>query len=190
MSFLVYTLMKIYNRGNSSSHGFISIRFLVVKLKIFKVLRTDSASNMALFGRCFGHYSPWFSLILLKFSLKVDSSRQKACLKTFWRIRVFMEKGRTKTLHFRPTFTLRFPLKIVEIGNNKHCCGETSAVGPSKCVKIKALSPLPFPGKMRLLFTIFGLFLPGSRAGSQVKGLENLSLRKAILSTPFLSTSC
>ena len=38
---------------------------------------------------------------------------------------------------------------------------------------MKALSPLPFPGKIRLLFAIFGLFLPGSRTGSQVKGLES-----------------
>ena len=76
-----------------------------------------------------------------------------------------MEKGRTKTLHFQPTFTPRFPLKIVEIGKNKHCCGETSAIGPSKFVKIKALPPLPFPGKIRLLFTIFGLFFGRKQGG-------------------------
>ena len=40
-------------------------------------------------------------------------------------------------------------------------------------VKIEALSPLPFPGKIRLLFAIFGLFLPGNRVGSPVKGLES-----------------
>ena len=35
---------------------------------------------------------------------------------------------------------------------------------------MKSLSPLPFPGKIPLLFAIFGIFLPGNRAGSQVKG--------------------
>ena len=44
----------------------------------------------------------------------------------------------------------------------------------SKYVKIKALSPLPFLGKTRLLFITFELFfLPGNRIGSQIKGLES-----------------
>ena len=38
---------------------------------------------------------------------------------------------------------------------------------------MKYLSPLPFPGKMRLLFAIFGIFFPGNRAGLQVKGVES-----------------
>ena len=42
-----------------------------------------------------------------------------------------------------------------------------------KYVTINALSPLPFPGKIQLLFAIFGLLTPGNRAGSQVKGLES-----------------
>ena len=50
---------------------------------------------------------------------------------------------------------------------------ENSAIALSKYVKIKALSSFPFPGKILLLFTIFGLFLPENRAGSQVKGLES-----------------
>ena len=38
---------------------------------------------------------------------------------------------------------------------------------------MKSLSILPFPGKIRLLFAIFGIFLAGNRAGSQVKGVES-----------------
>ena len=38
---------------------------------------------------------------------------------------------------------------------------------------MKSLSPLPFPGKIRLLFALFGTFLPGNRAGSKVKGVES-----------------
>ena len=37
---------------------------------------------------------------------------------------------------------------------------------------MKSLSPLPFPGKIPLLFAIFGIFSPGNRAESEVKGVE------------------
>ena len=37
---------------------------------------------------------------------------------------------------------------------------------------MKSLSPLPFPGKLRLLFAIFGIILPGNTVESQVKGEE------------------
>ena len=40
-------------------------------------------------------------------------------------------------------------------------------------VKVKVLSPFPFPGKTRLLFAMFGLLLPGNRVRLQVKGLES-----------------
>ena len=47
----------------------------------------------------------------------------------------------------------------VEIEKDRQKRGKNSAIGPSKYVKRKALSPLPFPGKTRLLFAIFELFL-------------------------------
>ena len=50
---------------------------------------------------------------------------------------------------------------------------KTSAIGLTKCVKIRALSPLPFPGKTRLLLTICGVLLSENRVGSQIKGLES-----------------
>ena len=50
---------------------------------------------------------------------------------------------------------------------------KTSAIGLTKCVKIKALSPLPFPGKTRLLLAICGVLLSENRVGSQIKGLES-----------------
>ena len=34
---------------------------------------------------------------------------------------------------------------------------------------MKSLSPLSFPGKIRLFFAIFGIILPGNTVGSQVK---------------------
>ena len=38
---------------------------------------------------------------------------------------------------------------------------------------MKSLSILAFPGKIRLLFAIFGIFLAGNKAGPQVKGVES-----------------
>ena len=80
------------------------------------------------------------------------------------------------------TVSLCFPLQMAEIEKNKQQCGESSAIELPKygqfkikviIVKIKALSLLAFPGKIRLLFAIFGLFSPGNWAGLQVKGLES-----------------
>ena len=38
---------------------------------------------------------------------------------------------------------------------------------------MKPLSPLPFPRNIRVLFALFGIFLAGNRAGSQVQGVES-----------------
>ena len=61
---------------------------------------------------------------------------------------------------------------MAEIEKDKQQWGKASAIGLSKYVKIKALSPLLFSGKTRLLFAILGLFLPGNRVGSQIKWVE------------------
>ena len=100
-----------------------------------------------------------------------------------------MEKGQIKTEPFWSNFDNPFAPKIAEIEKNKHQCRKTSATGLSKYVKIKVLFPLPFPRKIRLIFEIFGLFLPGNRRGHKSKG-QNQSLTKPISSTQFLSTSC
>ena len=55
---------------------------------------------------------------------------------------------------------------------------------------MKALSPLPLPGKTLLLFGIFGLFLPRNGKGSQIKELESkfdkiLQISKNILVPTF-----
>ena len=52
---------------------------------------------------------------------------------------------------------------------------------------MKSLSPLPFPGKIPLLFTIFGIFLPGNWARSSVKSKgQNQNLTNSFSSTRFL----
>ena len=46
---------------------------------------------------------------------------------------------------------------------------KASTIGLSNFVKIKALSPLPFPGKIWLLFALFGLFLAAKGRGHNWK---------------------
>ena len=60
-------------------------------------------------------------------------------------------------------------LKMTKIEKNKQLCRETSVFGLSKYVKIKALSPVPFPGKIQLLFAVFELVLPVNRSKVTIK---------------------
>ena len=90
--------------------------------------------------------------------------------------RAFMEKGRTQSQYFWSNFesSLTFPLEDGQNRKrNKQQCGKTSAIELSKYVRIKSLFHLPFPGKIRLLFAIFGVTLPGNTVGSQFKGVES-----------------
>ena len=90
--------------------------------------------------------------------------------------RVFMEKEQTQSQYFWSNFepSLTFPLEDGQNRkNNKQQCGKISAIELSKYVKIKSLFHLPFPGKIRLLFAIFGVTLPGNTLGPQVKGVES-----------------
>ena len=64
-------------------------------------------------------------------------------------------------------------MKMYEIENDKQWWEKPSAIRLFKRVKTKALSPFPFPERTPLLFAIFGLFLPGNRVGSQIKGLKS-----------------
>ena len=63
--------------------------------------------------------------------------------------------------------------KKIKIKKNKKQCEKTSVIELSKYSKMKSLSPLPFSPKIRLIFAIFAIFLPGNRAESQVKGRES-----------------
>ena len=85
------------------------------------------------------------------------------------------KKKHTQSLHFQSNFDHPFfSLKMAKIEKDKKQWRKASAIMLSKYVEIKALSPLPFLGKTRLLFTTFELlFLPGNRIASQIKGLES-----------------
>ena len=60
---------------------------------------------------------------------------------------------------------------MTKIEKDKLWWGKTSAIGLGKYVKIKALNPLLFPRKTRVLFATFESFLPENRVGTQIKGL-------------------
>ena len=64
-----------------------------------------------------GPYSRKYSTskIVQKLSPEVVIQQTKTLLENFWRIRVFMKKGRIQSLHFWFNFDRRFPMKIVEI---------------------------------------------------------------------------
>ena len=82
---------------------------------------------------------------------------------------------RPKVCTFGPTLTSRFPLMMAEIKKGEEWCRNTSDLGLSKYAQIKALSPFPFWGKIRLLYALFGLFLEGSRTGRQIRESESNS---------------
>ena len=94
------------------------------------------------------------------------------CFKNLWKLQIFTEIGDTQSLTFRSNFDPRFSLKMTEIEKNKYL-RKTLAIEPSKYRKIKALSPLAFPRKIRLLFALFWLFLTGNRPRSKVKGSKS-----------------
>ena len=69
-----------------------------------------------------------------------------------------MKKRRTQSLLFWSNFD--HPFSPEEGQNRKkknYWLGKTSAIGLTKYVKIKSISPLPLPAKTRLLFVQFGL---------------------------------
>ena len=64
-----------------------------------------------------------------------------------------------------------FSLKMAEIEKKKKKI--ISKIAFYKYGKNKAISPLPFPGKMQLLFVLVWLFLKGNRVWSHFQGSES-----------------
>ena len=91
----------------------------------------------------------------------------------FWRICIFIENGLTQSLHSWSNFDFLFPPEDGRNQEGEQGYGNTSDLGLSKYAKIKALSPFPFGGKIRLLYALFGLFLEGSRAGRKIRESES-----------------
>ena len=90
--------------------------------------------------------------------------------------RAFMEKGRTQSQYFWSNFESSLTIRLEDGQNrkrNKQQCEKTSAIELSKYVRRKSLFHLPFQRKIRLLFAVFGVTLPGNMLGSQVKVVES-----------------
>ena len=74
-----------------------------------------------------------------------------------------MKKRRTQSLHFWSHFDRPFPPEDGRNWKRYAVVGKTSAICLSKYVKIKSLSPLPFPGKTQLLFCNIWAFFARKR---------------------------
>ena len=68
---------------------------------------------------------------------------------------------------------------MAQIEKRLHYSRKTSAVGLSKHVQIKALSPVPFPGKVDYLLQYLGYICPETGWGYKSKG-KNQNLTKLI----------
>ena len=149
--------------------SFINIAFAVVKFKIFKSFAYRFSIQCS-FWEVFGSLLPQIKSNIAEILTKGSTLAKKKFEVFFEGFEFLLKRNEPKFGIFGLTFTPCFPLTIAEVKNHGR---KTSTVGLSKYVKMKALSPLSFPGKIRLLFPIFRLFLPGNRAGSEVKGLES-----------------
>ena len=136
-SFLVYILTKIHNCGKFHQYS------------IFKVLRSDLASTKWPFWEVFGPFLPQIWSRIAEIPTRGRALAKKYSLKDS----SIYGKGKDPKLALLVQFwPPRFPLQMVKIEKKKQFCGKSSVIGLSKYVKIQALSPLTFPGKIRLLF--------------------------------------
>ena len=90
--------------------SFISIASVIIKLKFPKFCVSIQHPRNSPFWEVLGPLLPQDGPILSTFS-----SKQKYCLKNFFRVQLFMERGRTQSSTFDPTSTLLFLLKMAKI---------------------------------------------------------------------------
>ena len=109
--------------------------------------------EIALFGRFWGPYSPKNGPNLPNILI-----RGRTHSNSFEEIEFLWKRDGPKVCTFGPTLTIGFLVKMAEIKKNTHGSRKTLAIELFQFVKIKALSPLHFPGKIRLLFALIGLF--------------------------------
>ena len=91
--------------------SFIDIGFVVVKLKISEVLRTNSASTNSLFWGFWALIPPIYSNIAKILNRDSTLVNKNTVWKLFGRIRLFTEKGQTQSWHFWSNFDPSFPPK-------------------------------------------------------------------------------
>ena len=130
----------------------------------------SSIHEMALLGRFLDPYSPKCCPVLQKkFSRSSFQGEKNGIEKIFVKFRFLKKPHLPKVCTFGTTLTNLFfwpSLKLQKVNGTKWMLW--IAIGLSKYEKVKALSPLLFPEKMRLLFGLFWLFLTENRAWSYV----------------------
>ena len=164
------SLYKNFTSDAMQSSGNVVKKFLEIKAKNFWISGSErflfSISWRYMITVCFWVLtSPNMIQLCWNYCQRWYSSKQKHCSKNFWRIWVFIETRRTQNLHFWSTLDAPPP---VPLSPRFYLI----AIGLSRDIKINALSPLPFLGKMPLHFALVGLFWGRNRAGSQVKVSE------------------
>ena len=170
------SLNKHFTSDAMQSSGNVVKKFLEIKAKNFWISGFKrflvSISWRYMIIVCFWVLaSPNMIQLCWNYCQRWYSSKQKHGFKDFWRIWVFIETRRTQNLHFWSTLDAPNPPSPpppVPLSPRFYLI----AIGLFRDIKINALSPLPFLGKMRLHFALVGLFLARNRAGSQVKVSE------------------
>ena len=165
----VKDLMKIHNRGKFHQYSICGCQ-----VKKIQILGSNSASMIWLFEEVFGPLLPQLWSNFAQILTRVNTIGSKNIVwKYFVWIWVFMEKGTD------PKFALLVRLwprmSYWRWPKSKKMYGKTLAIGLSKsrlCQNQGSISSL-LSGKIWLLFTLFGLFLVGNRAESQVRGSES-----------------
>ena len=171
--------------------SFINRPFRVVKLKISKVLRTDTASTKQPFlGGFAGPYSPpQYGPILSKFSPEVVLKQAKTLFENFLKDLSIYGKGTDPKLallvQLWPIFTSWGWPKSKKISSSVEKYQSLNHPNISKWslylniyiykyIHIHIYIYIyTYIHNSRLIFAIFGIFLPGNRVGSQVKGVKS-----------------
>ena len=132
----VKDLMKIHNRDKFHQYSICSCHVKNFQSFAYR----HYIHEMALFGRFFGPHLPKYGPFLPKIVTRKSILANKSIdWKLLWRVRSFMEKQRTQSVHFLSNLDLSSPLKMAKIVQNIFF-GNTAAIGLSKYVKIKAVS--------------------------------------------------
>ena len=93
-------------KENKIKVSFISIAFVVVKLKLFKVLRTNSASMLGPLWAAFAYFSSNIVLFCSRFTIGSFLAEENSVLTFFEKTERFIETGRTPLSTFGPTLHL------------------------------------------------------------------------------------
>ena len=173
---LVTDLVKVHN--SSKFHQY-SIRGCQVESFQNFVMQIDSPSTNQLFLEGFSALNPPNMAQSFRNAYqRYPCSKQKHCLKNFARSELLWKGDGPRVCIFGLSQSPRFPLKVAKIKNVLN--GKTSVIGLCNYVKIKAPSYLLFPGKIRLLFALFRLFLAGKKVGLFLYDRRNLNIVSAI----------